>query len=326
MRTILKSDIFENNIIVKTHTKDFVTETFEENKIVVDNEFAKGSTTEIKLNGLRVICRDIKTKNHTIAVQHDFPFFKLQFEVEGSSHYKPLNKLSTEVYIPNKHYNLFYLPEVNGILNYETHYRKTLEIVFTENYIKKIIGKSYKNIFHKFGEAITNKEPFLMWKNSKPISQVLQIHINDIINCKYSNGLKGPYLEAKINELLIILLEKTNDINLTKTNHNLSDYDYNNILKIETYIKENLKNTLTIPKLALIAGMNTSKLKHDFKTVYNTTIFKYITQLRMEKAKHLITNENYTIAEASYKVGYKHSQHFTAAFKKLYGFLPSTLT
>ena len=326
MKTILKSDVFENSVLIKTHTKDFETKIYEESKIVVDNEFAKGTTTEIKLNGVRIIIRDIKTKNHTIAVQHDFPFFKLQFEIEGSSHYKPLNKLSKEVYIPNKHYNLFYLPEVNGILNYETKYRKTLEILFTENYIKKIIGSNYKNIFHKFGEAITNKESFLMWKKSKPISQVLQNHINDIINCKYPNGLKKPYLKAKINELLIFLLEKTNDIDTTKANENLSDYDYNNILKIETYIKSNLKNTLTIPELAIIAGMNTSKLKHDFKIVFNTTIFKYITQLRMEKAKHLIVSESYTIAEASYKVGYKHSQHFTAAFKKLYGFLPSKLT
>ena len=45
----------------------------------------------------------------------------------------------------------------------------------------------------------------------------------------------------------------------------------------------------------------------------------------MEKAKTLILNENYTVAEASYKVGYKNPQHFTVAFKKMYGYLPSEL-
>lgn len=326
MKTILKSSIFENNTLVRTFKKDFENIDFKENKIIVDNEFEKGSITEIQLDGVRVIIRDLKTTDFNIQVCHDFPFYKLQFEIEGSSRYTPLNKQSTEVYIPNNHYNLFYLPEVNGVLNYKTSYRKTLEIIFTENYIKKIIGNSFKNILHKFGEAISNKKAFLMWENSKPIPPELQAHINEIITCNYPSTLKKPYLEAKVNELLIFLLAQTNDNDSENTDNNLPEEDYKNILKIESHIKKNLKHPLTIPELALIAGMNTSKLKQCFKVVFSTTIFKYITQLRMEKAKHLILNEGYTITEASYKVGYKHSQHFTVAFKKLYGFLPSKLT
>jgi AraC-like DNA-binding protein len=45
----------------------------------------------------------------------------------------------------------------------------------------------------------------------------------------------------------------------------------------------------------------------------------------MEKAKELILEKNYNIAETSYSVGYKHAQHFTVAFKKMYGYLPSEL-
>ncbi len=322
MKSILKSVIFDNNIQVLTFNEDFAISAYKEQTKIISNEYGEGTIRVIQLDGIRVTSLDIKTREHTIDVTHDFPFFKLQFEIQGSSHYKPLNKLSKPVYIPNGHYNLFYLPEVDGVLNYKTNYRKTLEIVFTEKYIKKIIGENFKQDLKNFGNAIKNREPFLMWKQSKPISIELQQYVDAILNCKYDGNLKKAYLETKINELLIILLAKTNtnaqEVNIPKK-------DYPNILNVEKHIKNNLKTPLTIADLGIIAGMNTTKLKQEFKIVFGTTIFKYITKLRMEKAKDLILNEGYTIAEATYKVGYKQPQHFTVAFKKLYGYLPSKL-
>lgn len=97
------------------------------------------------------------------------------------------------------------------------------------------------------------------------------------------------------------------------------------ILEVEAYIKQNLKKTLTIPELASLVGLNASKLKRNFKIIFSTTIFKYITELRMRKASKLIKDESYTITQASYEIGYKNPQHFTVAFKKVYGYLPSKL-
>ncbi|OAD46544.1 AraC family transcriptional regulator [Polaribacter atrinae] len=326
MKTTLKSAIFDKNILVKSFQKNFKTPNYTEETTEINNNSLKGTQTEICINGLRIIIRDLKTENYNIDVQHDFPLFKLQFEIEGYSHYVPLNSSQTEIFIPDAHYNLFYLPEVNGNLNYKTKSRKTLEILFTEQYLKDIIGSNFKQILHKLGAAISNKTPFLMWKKSKPISIELKKHINQIINCKYPDDLKKAYLEAKINELLIQLLAKTNEENYEKENSLLPIEDYNNILKISEYIHINLEKSLTITELAATIGVNTSKLKHDFKVIYATTIFKYITKNRMEKAKELILEKNCNITEAAYKVGYKHSQHFTVAFKKIYGYLPSKLT
>ncbi|WP_317044780.1 AraC family transcriptional regulator [Olleya sp. Bg11-27] len=59
--------------------------------------------------------------------------------------------------------------------------------------------------------------------------------------------------------------------------------------------------------------------------MFSTTIFKDISCLRMEEAKLLILEEKFTIAVAAYHVGCKHHQHFTVAFKKIYGYVPSHL-
>ena len=325
MKTILKSDIFEKNVLVKSFEKDFKSSNYTENTTQVNYDTVKGTNTEISINGLRILMKDFKTENYKIDVYHDFPLFKLQFEIEGYSHYVPLDKSKTEIIIPNAHYNLFYLPEVNGTLNYITKNRKTLEILFTEQYLKNIIGKNFKQIVHKLGTSISDKTAFLMWKKSKPISVELKTHIYKIIDCNYPDDLKKSYLEAKINELLILLLAKTNEENHDKVNITLSEFDHKNILLLTEYINNNLEKHLTITDLATIVGVNASKLKHDFKIVYTTTIFKYITKVRMEKAKELILEKNYNIAETSYSVGYKYAQHFTVAFKKMYGYLPSEL-
>ena len=174
------------------------------------------------------------------------------------SHYVPLNSSQTEIFIPNAHYNLFYLPEVNGTLNYKTKRRKTLEILFTEQYLKDIIGTNFKQILHKIGTAISNKTAFLLWEKSKPISIELKSHIHQIVNCKYPDDLKKAYLEAKINELLIQLLAKTNENNYEEENSLLPIEDYKNILKISEYIHINLEKSLTITELAATIGVNTS--------------------------------------------------------------------
>jgi len=326
MKTVLKSAIYKNNILVKTFEKDFKTSDYTEQTTTIDHDLVKGQLTEIGLNGLRVVIRNSKNEAYNIDVSHTFPFYKLQFEIEGSSRYTPIDQTLPEVYIPNAHYNLFYLPKVHGTLNYKKGHRKTLEIVFTEQYLKDNIAENFKDILHKFGAAISNNTPFFLWPKSQPITADLQNHIHDIVSCNYPKDLKKPYLDAKIKELLILLLAKTNEDRRIENPFNLPATEYNAIIEVEKHINQHLKAPLTIPELARIAGMNTTKLKQNFKLVFSTTIFKHLSHLRMAQAKQLIVEKKYTVAEAAYHVGYKHPQHFTVAFKKIHGYLPSDLT
>ena len=317
------------NIILKNsalNKKNIITDSpisvFHENILQINNNYEKGTITKIQLDSSHLILKNLKINTPSKSVTHNSSFFKLQFEIKGSSLYTPLNKLSTPIYIPNKHCNLFYLPEVKGTLHYNTNYRKTFEVFFTEESIIKIIQNHFKNDLKNLDTAIKNKKPFLMWEKSKPIPLEALSCIQDIVNCEYLGNFKKVYLEAKTNELLIILLAQTNN---NEINNKLSNEEYLNILKINDYIKQNLQTQLCISELAVITGMNTSKLKQNFKIIFSKTIFKHITALRMEKAKNLIINKHYTVAEASLKVGYKYPQHFTVAFKKQYGYLPSEL-
>lgn len=320
MKSTLIGPAFKESRLIKTYTQDFENETYKEVTETIDRNGITGTSKEIQLNGIHLELRDVTVeKDYIIDVSHDFPLFKLHFEIQGSNHYKPSNTLSKELYIESGHYNLFYFPQVNGQLIFKTKRRKTLEIKFTEAYIKRIIGKDFKQSLVDFGEKLSKKQPFVLWENSQPISLELQDFISHIYNCKYTGNIKKAYLEAKIMEMLIVLLASTND---KKTVNEPTKADKQKITLLESYIRKNLDKNITISELSTIAGLNTSKLKQSFKSMYSTTIFKYITDLKMQKAIVLIRNKQLPIAQVAFEVGYKNPQHFTVAFKKKFGVLP----
>ncbi len=286
------------------------------NEKLVFNAF-NGNKREITLQGAKIIIGDVKiTKPISFEVKHNFPFFKVQFEMEGYSNYSPKNNNCIPVLIEEGEYNFFYLPKVNGTLNYKKS-RKVVEIIFTEQYIKNVFDNFYK-ISADFGKSVKEETPFVLFKKSKPISHKMQLILNDIIDCSYDKEIKEVYLSSKIKEVLSILIA---DLNSKSTNEiHLSDQQ--KIEQIERIVMQNLQNPPTIIKLSKIVGINQQKLKILFKKMYKTTVFKYITNQRMILAKKLLANKNLTISEISSEVGYKNPQHFTVAFKRKYNMLP----
>ncbi|QKX03778.1 helix-turn-helix transcriptional regulator [Aquimarina sp. TRL1] len=327
MKSRIKSDIL-GGVIEKTYSDDFETDTLLEDRQEVNFKGIKGTTADIQLNGVFLQTKDVEIdvdSPYEAEVEHDFPFLKLHFEIEGSNVYTPYNKKSVPINIPSGHYNLFYLPKVKGKLTFDTQRRKTLEIKFTERYLKRIFDASYKKAISHFGEAMENKEPFVMWKKSKPISPKLQLIIDDILGCTYTNSIRKVYLESKVAEIFSILFDIIEKQGNAEDAISLSAIDYAKIIDAEKILRKNIKTPPTISELVLQVGLNSFKLKKDFKKVFGKPVFAYLTELRMEHAKKMILEEGYTVSEASYEVGYKNPQHFTAAFKKKFQYLPSVL-
>lgn len=88
-------------------------------------------------------------------------------------------------------------------------------------------------------------------------------------------------------------------------------------------IKRHLGNPdLNVELIADALAMSSATLYRNWKKNSNETINQLINKLRLEEALKLIEEENLTISEAAYSVGYKHLSHFSRAFKKQYGISP----
>lgn len=100
---------------------------------------------------------------------------------------------------------------------------------------------------------------------------------------------------------------------------------YDKILYTKRLIEENLAHSYTIPELARFAGTNEQYLKKYFKLYLGKTISQYTLEIKMNYAKNLLTTGKHRVADIARMIGYKHSTHFTTAFKKYFGFIPNSL-
>jgi AraC-like DNA-binding protein len=143
------------------------------------------------------------------------------------------------------------------------------------------------------------------------------------MRCEQIGYSRRIFYEAKMLELLLLISNETKrrrQIGFIS----IKTYDLNKIYQAKEFIERNIQSPCSLIELAHKVGLNDFKLKRGFKEVIGTTVFGYLYDFRMEKARILLEN-GAPVNEVSFEVGYKNPHHFTAAFKKKYGVLPSLL-
>ena len=95
--------------------------------------------------------------------------------------------------------------------------------------------------------------------------------------------------------------------------------------KVRTYLENNYSHPLTLDEIAKHASVSPFHLCHIFSTENDFTIFEYLTQLRMGKARSLLEEGKTSISETAYSVGFNNSNYFSKVFHRYFGFPPNKL-
>lgn len=88
-----------------------------------------------------------------------------------------------------------------------------------------------------------------------------------------------------------------------------------------TLLLQDLSSPPTIADLARAVGLNQCKLKAGFKQLFGSSIYALFQEERMNNAVRLLQAHNVT--ETAVILGYTNISHFSAAFQKQFGYLPS---
>lgn len=99
---------------------------------------------------------------------------------------------------------------------------------------------------------------------------------------------------------------------------------YEKIVKdVKGIIEKRYNESITVNEIAESIYLSPYHTNSIFKQVTGKTIFDYLTEYRMEKAKELLKNPYSRIYLVADSVGYKNKSHFCLTFKKYAGITPS---
>lgn len=98
-----------------------------------------------------------------------------------------------------------------------------------------------------------------------------------------------------------------------------NNYTLNRILK---YIRMNIESYISLQTISEELKLSRAYISLMFKKHMGVTVMDYITNLKINRAKTLLTTTTQSIMEISILLGFHDSSHFCKAFKKVTGVTP----
>jgi len=98
------------------------------------------------------------------------------------------------------------------------------------------------------------------------------------------------------------------------------------IAEVKRYINRHFQQQITLDDLSTFLGVSQYHLSRIFNEESGFSLPEYLTMIRMERAKVLLSEGRLNISQVAYQVGYEDSGYFSKVFKKHFGQSPSSIT
>lgn len=163
---------------------------------------------------------------------------------------------------------------------------------------------------------------------TQPLS--ISLHLQQIVNDLLRQDIDGDWQELFCSGKIMELIARTFHQQRVRERYSSHSKDLSGEMrKLMAQAKQILENRMATPpslaELSTDLGTNENYLKKYFKMCYQTTIYGYVTQIRMQKARELLQDGERPIKEISRFLGYHNPAHFSASFKKHFGVMPKSV-
>ena len=135
------------------------------------------------------------------------------------------------------------------------------------------------------------------------------------------NKYKKAEIYISVLELVLYLTKNHSFASIISANkkHNTEK----NIKNAIMYINNNYMNKITLDIVADVAGLSKYYFLREMKKATGMTFTEYTNRLRCLKAKEMLVNSDFSIAEVAHECGFDNYSYFTKTFKKITGYLPT---
>ena len=147
--------------------------------------------------------------------------------------------------------------------------------------------------------------------------------IHKILNNTKKGFIGSLYKEGVTYTILSNTLETYLGNTLDNDIDTLSEKDTDQVVTISKFIEDNLSDLPTIEEIANKNFISESKLQKLFNVYYSCSVHDFTRNKRLDRARILLEDANYTIAEIADELGIRSNSYFSKIFKERYGVTPS---
>ncbi|AWK05911.1 AraC family transcriptional regulator [Flavobacterium crocinum] len=178
------------------------------------------------------------------------------------------------------------------------------------NFLNEQYPKEGNNMFWQL-----NYQNYFFYNNVEMAATINKL----IKECMSTSITKDILADLTLKELLIRIIQ-------TQTVKSLDEgkfHEINNpITEVTEYIKQNLKENMSLKSLSEKACMSTTSFYRFFKRELGMSPIEYILNEKIKCAKNLLKNPTLQINEVCYLAGFEDANYFIRLFKKYEGITP----
>jgi len=97
---------------------------------------------------------------------------------------------------------------------------------------------------------------------------------------------------------------------------------YRRLERVQHFVDQHLGEDLRVDEVARAAGIAPSYFSTFFHRKTGTRFHRWVSELRVERSRALLSERNYSITEVAFAAGFSSVRTFERCFKRLVGFTP----
>jgi len=188
---------------------------------------------------------------------------------------------------------------------------RSVSILFPEELVRKFYGARPDNPAQGKWKGLLALEPH-------PLLQSLFASLVPYFDLR--DELPQPLADIKIAECLTVL-----DNCDPAVRRLLSSFEEPGKVDLAGFMEQHFLYNIPLEKFGYLTGRSLTTFKKDFQKVFNTTPGRWLIQKRLHFAHYQIAVKKRKPAEIFMEAGFENLSHFSFAFKKEFGYNPSTI-
>lgn len=293
----------------------------------LDLPFVSAESIQLSVQDVDILYGDMRMKEWQTAyfnTSSEPEHIEMHFTLAGEGFLRNESSGKSYHFSPNQQ-NLHYMPHFVGTSQYDKGaFHKFFEVRFTKNFFLDLAEDS-SPILMDFADKVANNKAVDVCAQNLPISFAMHQCINEILHMQLDGGLRRMFLQSKCIELLTLQAQAYENTSGKARRACKTTYDKERIYFVRDYLVDHAACPPSLTELAKLAGLNEFKLKKGFKEVFNTSVFSYLSDFRLNEARNGLLSGGAPIKDVSEQLGYSSVQHFTKAFKKKFGVTPGAV-